>query len=110
MRKFANDKMITKKEQLSQSDNVRKNAHATLSTWRHFEKSVKWSESKMSKAIMNDDVKTQKLRQTICSEQWQFCNSPDLSKLDRHSRQTNETWHDTQWDKLLWWHLHACIS
>ena len=61
--------MITKKEQLAQSDDVCENAHATLSAWRCFEKSVKQSESKMSEAVMNNDMKTQSLRRTICSEQ-----------------------------------------
>ena len=96
LRKFANIKMITKKEQLVQSDNMCENTHATLSMWRHFEKSVKQSESKMSEAVMNNDMKTQSLRRTIYSEQWQFCNLPDLNKQNHHFQWTNETWRDAQ--------------
>ena len=67
-----------------------------------FEKSVKQSESKMAEAVMNNDMKTQSLRRTICSEQWWFCNLPDLSKQNHYFQWTNETWCDMQWDKLLW--------
>ena len=65
-----------------------------MQVWRHFEKSVKQLESKMSEAIMNHDMKTQKLRRKICSEQQWFCNLPDLSKQDRHFHWANGTWCD----------------